>query len=190
MGLLGAERPVIVNTEIGPDAIRYQGTRHEPEMERTVRRYLDEGGCAGFVAGSDTHEGRPQARTAVLAHRLTRRDLFEALRERRMYAVTGARIELEFSINGAVMGGWITTRDAPEVRAHVKGTAPIANMQVIRNGGVLREASPGTREASLEFRDTAFPRRAYYYLRVVQQDADEKGNPSMAWSSPIWVVAK
>ncbi|MEW6356496.1 MAG: hypothetical protein AB1696_09230 [Planctomycetota bacterium] len=37
-----------------------------------------------------------------------------------------------------------------------------------------------------ELRALAF----YYYVRVTQQDTDEHGNPSHAWSSPIWVKRK
>jgi hypothetical protein len=34
---------------------------------------------------------------------------------------------------------------------------------------------------------TVWPLNSYYYLRVIQADKDEHGNPSHAWSSPIWV---
>lgn len=40
-----------------------------------------------------------------------------------------------------------------------------------------------------EFLDEAFCSESYYYVRVTQFDKDEHGNPSRAWSSPIWVTS-
>ncbi len=73
---------------------------YQLNWEQSVRMFLGTGGRTGFVGGSDTHEGKPAARTAVLAEALTREGLFEALRSRRNYAVTHARIVLDFRING------------------------------------------------------------------------------------------
>ena len=58
---------VIVNTEMWPDTMRYQGKTHDMNMERTVRAFLNKGGRTGFVGSTDTHESKPAAKTAVLA---------------------------------------------------------------------------------------------------------------------------
>ncbi len=181
---------IIANTEMLPDTMRYNGKTYSLLGEQTVRAFLDRGGRTGFVGGSDTHEGQPAARTAVFATELTREAIFDALRHRRNYAVSNARIELEFTIDGRWMGEEITVSDQPRVSVSIQGTARLAEVVVIRNGAVWkRETPPGLR---FEFRgqDHDFSGQAYYYVRVTQTDADAQGNPSRAWSSPIWVKAK
>lgn len=178
---------VIVNTEMGPDVNRYQGKTYQLNWEQSVRALLERGVRTGFVGGSDTHEGKPAARTAVLAEALTRAGLFEALRSRRNYAVTHARIVLDFRINGHYMGAEIVTRDKPQIAVAVTGTAPIAELEIIHDGSVLHRLTPGVPQVQFTYRDDSFRQSGYYYLRVLQSDADEEGNPSQAWSSPIWV---
>ena len=179
--------PVIANTEMLPDTMRYQGTNHPVRGEASGRAFLNRGGRTGFVGGSDTHEGHPSARTAVLATALTREAIFEALRHRRNYAVSHARIELDFTINGHWMGEEITVSNSPLLAVSVHGTARLAEVEIIRNGLVSHRVSPTGDDVRFTWPDDAFPGAAYYYVRVTQADADEQGNPSRAWSSPIWV---
>ncbi|MGZ8939072.1 MAG: CehA/McbA family metallohydrolase [Limisphaerales bacterium] len=182
--------PVIANTEMLPDSIAYQGTNYPVRGEASVRAFLNRGGRTGFVGGSDTHEGRPSARTAVLARALTRRAIFDALRHRRNYAVSHARMELEFKINGHWMGEEITVTGSPRLTVSVHGTTNLAVVEIIRNGVVCHRVSPAGKSLRFTWRDDAFSETAYYYVRVTQNDSDEHGNPSRAWSSPIWVKAR
>jgi hypothetical protein len=181
---------VIANTEMGPDTNRYKGKTYQLNWEQGLREFLDKGGKTGFVAGTDTHEGKPAARTAVLAERLTRQAIFEALRNRRNYAVTHARIALDFQINGHRMGEEIVTQEKPQIAVSVTGTTPIAEVAIIRDGSILKRLTPNERQVTYAYRDDSFQQSGYYYLRVVLSDADEHGNPSRAWSSPIWVTHK
>lgn len=178
---------VITNTEIRPDTLRYEGKTHQLDCERIVREFLNRGGKTGFVLGTDTHEGKPAARTAVLAERLTRTAIFDALRNRRNYAVSHARIVLDFQIHGHRMGEDFIPQDAPEIVVSVAGTAPLAEVAIIRDGAALHRIAPNNPQAEFTYRDDTFRQSSYYYLRVIQSDADEHGNPSYAWSSPIWV---
>lgn len=178
---------VIVNTEMWPDMVRYRGTNYPVRGEETVRAFLDQGGRTGFVAGTDTHEGKPQARTAVLVRKRTRQALFEALRHRRNYAVNHARIQLDFRIAGHLMGDEIEVEGPPRIVVEVKGTACLKEVVVLRNGKAIRAVHPQRTRARLKFEDHALEGSAYYYVRVTQSDQDEHGNHSRAWSSPIWV---
>jgi hypothetical protein len=81
---------VLANVEMLPNVVRHEGRRFRIGSQRVVRDFLRRGGRVGFVGGSDTHEGRPDARTAVLASEPSREGIFEALRARRCYAVTRA----------------------------------------------------------------------------------------------------
>lgn len=181
---------VIVNTEMGPDTNRYQGKTYQLNWEQAVCEYLNKGGKTGFVGGSDTHEGKPAARTAVLAEGLTRRALFEALRNRRNYVVTYARIVIDFRINGHRIGEEIATQENPRIAVSVLGTAPLAEVAIVRDGSVIKRLTPNQPRVDVVYSDDTFQQSSYYYLRVVQSDADEHGNPSRAWSSPIWVQRK
>ncbi|MDR7497761.1 MAG: DUF3604 domain-containing protein, partial [Armatimonadota bacterium] len=82
---------------------------------RHVRDALSRGYRLGFVAGGDMHSGQPgnpvlavgpyrtlrfkPGLTAVFADRLDEGAIFDAMRERRTYATTGARILVWFSVN-------------------------------------------------------------------------------------------
>lgn len=183
----GPNAGVIVNTEIMPDIVRYRGTNHAVNAEITVRDFLDHGGKTGLVGGSDTHDGAPAARTAVLARDLTREAIFDALRHRRNYAVSHARIGLDVRINGHFMGEDIETAGAPDLVVEVEGTDRIEELLIIRDGKPLHRLRPGTRSFRFAQKDETFSASSYYFVRVTQADADEHGNPSRAWSSPIWV---
>ncbi|MBI5833278.1 MAG: CehA/McbA family metallohydrolase [Armatimonadetes bacterium] len=178
---------VIANTEMGADTVHYGGKTYELGWERLLRGFLARGGRTGFVKGTDTHEGKPAARTAVLAGELTRAALFEALASRRTYAVSYSRIGLDLRINGHAMGEEMTINGKPRIAASVAGTALLADAAVIRDGQVLRRLKLDGSRATLAFTDESFDGAAYYYLRVVQADQDDNLDPSYAWSSPIWV---
>ena len=181
---------VIVNTEMGPDRMYYEGKEYNLNWETLVRAFLNRGGKTGFVGGTDTHEGQPAARTTVLARELTRPAIFEALRHRRNYVITHARIILDFRINGHVMGEEIEIEGKPRIVARVQGTDQIEEVVLVRDGAILHTLRPGTPATQLEYEDNAFGGSSYYYLRVTQADKDRHGNPSRAWSSPIWVKTK
>ena len=185
-----AHAAIIANTEIGPDRLRYDQRDYETRTEQAVVEYLCGGGRTGFVAGSDTHEGHPSAHTAVLARALTADDLFDALRSRRTYAVTHARIGLDFRINGHRMGEQFETGTPPRLSIRVRGTAPLSEVVVFRDGDPLVEFYPEGTDADLNYTDEAGGPTNFYYVRVTQADTDEQGNPSRAWSSPIWVTRR
>ncbi|KAB2921922.1 MAG: DUF3604 domain-containing protein [Bacteroidetes bacterium] len=146
---------------------------------------LNRGRIFGFTGASDDHSGRPGSRglTAVFADSLTRDQIFDAVRNRKVYATTGARILLSFECDETMMGGVLyrPTSNYFTFRFDITGTDYLTKVEVVKNGSVFRQWSP--KEAA-EFasavtdRDTA---RAYYYLRVTQR------NGHMAWSSPIFV---
>jgi len=183
-----ASASVIVNSEILPDTMRWEARQYTARSEQTLREFLRTGGRTGFVSSSDTHEGKPAARTAVLATALTRTAIFEALRHRRNYAVSHAPIVLDVRIDGHFMGEEIAIIGVPRIAVEVHGTDAIEEVIIVRDGVVIHSVHPEARNVKFEYADTAFGGRSYYYVRVIQQDMDEYGNRSRAWSSPIWVT--
>ena len=97
----------------------------------------------GVVASSDSHAGHPggfgDGRMAVLARSLTRDDIWEAIRSRRVYATTGANILLDFRINGAYMGEAVADGESPRrmIEVAVEGMNQIDYVELIKNGATL-----------------------------------------------------
>ncbi len=165
----------------------------------------------GVIGGSDGHNlfgDRIQGLTGVYATELTRAALFEALRKRHVYATTGAPIELDFRVNGRLMGSEIEAVTGPVIEAEVRGTRKLLAVEVVKycaSDGpefrtVHRAALNGSR-AKLWWRDPEFRGDSLYYLRVTQEvepalaekyrSAKENPFPTeMAWSSPVWVDEK
>lgn len=92
---------------------------------------LEMGHQVDVVCNSDGHKGRPGAEgpgtgqfgihgglTCVLAEDLSREALFNAIKSRRCYGTTGARIHLEFTINGHHMGEVFSTSKIVDVYAN------------------------------------------------------------------------
>ena len=78
------------------------------ESGQTVLSALERGCRVGFIASTDEHVGYPGAYRfglmAAYAADLSREAIWDALRNRRTYAVTGDRIRLDFRIDNHPMG--------------------------------------------------------------------------------------
>ena len=112
----------------------------------TFQHFLAQGHRLGVVASTDDHLGYPGAyhegKAAVLAPELTREGIFDALRSRRTYGVTGDRILVDFRLNGNVMGSELPfTRDR-ELSASVAGWHQLDRVEVVKNGRVLHRDFP------------------------------------------------
>ena len=104
--------------------------------EGTAACGLELGKRFGFIAGTDHHAGYPghyrHGRTGLYAEELTRKSLWDALKARRCYAVTGDRIALRF--HDAWMGDEATDAGTRQIRFSVTGSDSIAKVEVIKNG--------------------------------------------------------
>lgn len=176
----------------------------ENKRGMSINDILDTGAKVGVTGGGDCHEGRagfsqedPDRQgliphtfginiryrcgmTAAIMPELTRKALIYALRNRRTYATTGARILLDFTLSGHPMGSIVREREAV-IRVTVHAVNEINAIEIIRNGDVVFRSETGRLDAELEWTDPSPPpRQNYYYIRIVQFDRE------MAWSSPIW----
>jgi len=173
-------------------------------FEELAYSILDKGARIGFTGGGDCHEGRcgfsvedPDGQgetahtfapglkyrcglTGALMPRLARTELLQAIRSRRTYATTGARILLDFKISDASMGEELIAEASPQIMAVMHACAPIQAIDVIKNGKVVHSLRDMPEDCSFSWKD-ASGAAGWYVLRITQID-DEK-----AWSSPIWV---
>ncbi len=105
---------------------------------------LDHGLRLGCVGSTDDHLGFPGAwgegLAAVLAGELTREAIFAAIRARRCYAVSGDRIEIDFTLNGHPMGSELPATDVREIAVSVRGWDEISMVELLRRGEPIARA--------------------------------------------------
>lgn len=189
----------------------WEGRRQVPghQYQDALRR----GYRMGVMAASDTHHMVPGegGLTAILAERLDRNSLFEAVRARRIYATTGHKIVLELAVNGEPMGSELAGTEDLRLVVRVEGTDAIDRVEVVRDlvdtfAVVRLEQSPSgpdglfyvysptdearlevgdTRRLEVRFRDQLADDEVHsYYVRVTQADGQQ------AWSSPVWATRR
>ena len=111
----------------------------------TVQDGLNRGYKFGIIVSGDNHNDYPgvwgNGLMAAFATDLTRESLWEAFKKRRVYGVTGDRIELYFAINGHIMGEIFNSREPADIRVEVKGSHAIDRIEIISNGEILRTYS-------------------------------------------------
>ncbi len=196
----------------------YDWSRHNPELEPAVEIYsqwvpdndrlsaqdtetnpsgvqhaLALGYHLGIVAGSDSHTGmggRTGGLAAILADRLDRTAILEALRERRSFGTSGQRILLDWRTADAAAGQVSPSTTGPvtfEAAAH--GTGPLDRLEIVRGwagapvplAAVAAFPASGREDVEIAWQEPNRLQDAFYYLRVFQRDGGR------AWSSPIWV---
>jgi len=112
----------------------------------TLQHFLANGYRLGVIASTDDHLGYPGAYreglTAVLATELTREKIFDALRNRRTYAVTGDRIRMDFRLNGRLMGQEMPYIRERELTVNVTGWDQVDRVEILKNNRVLHRNFP------------------------------------------------
>ena len=120
--------------------------------KHTLQYYLKQGHRLGVIASSDDHLGFPggyrEGLAAVKATDLSREALFDALRNRRTYAVTGDRIGLDFTLNGHMMGQELPYARERELKIAVQGWDQVDRIEVLKNNRVIHRDFPMDRAPS------------------------------------------
>lgn len=173
------------------------------DPDNTVMGALRKGLRLGFVAGSDGHAGRAGGsakeplpywggQVCVWADELTRAGIMEALHARRTYAVTGKRIILKMTVNGAEMGAEIPMTDRAEIRIEAIAPAPIREIQLVKNTRLCKTFAAGSTgpeytvaadgcRAEIAYDEPVTQENTFYHCRVVLEDG------SLAVCSPVWI---
>lgn len=123
------------------------GPRHE---KSTAQYGWAQGHVFGVVGSTDHHNAMPGSygygRMGVWAASLSRDAIWEAIQQRRTYALTGDRIELAFALNDEPMGGVTPATDARDIEVAVRGGSAIDYVDVLHNNQLIH-------------RETVFPKR-------------------------------
>jgi len=182
----------------------YAGQASDRHKGFSVQDALKLGYRLGFIASSDGHDGNPgnaqwsnkqphikhllgSGLVAIIARELNRDSIFEALYNRRCYATTGARIVLDFRVNGEPMGREIVQKKKKDrclIEAFVSGPVKLSKLEILWNNKVIYTHLCESFQEKVSLEDNNFLANdmSYYYLRIQQMDGE------MAWSSPIWIL--
>ena len=166
-----------------------EGTVHQAGYFPSYQYYtkaLDKGWHLAPTNNQDNHLGHwgdsNTARTVILATELTEASLYDAMRNRRVYATEDNDLSIIYTLNDLIMG---TISDSDAATATIKvqisdPTDPIGStVEVIVNGGVV--AASATTSAQNEVITFSIPNNyTYYYIRIVQPDTDT------AVTAPVW----
>ena len=152
---------------------------------------LDQGWHVAPTNNQDNHKGRwgnaNDARDVILTNDFSEQGIYDAIRQRRVYATEDKNLSLTYTLNGEVMGTIIEDLD-PSEKIHLAVTIydpdeddSTAKVEVIANSGTVaytwddpEALAEGSLEADLD------PQYTYYYIRVTQAD----GN--LAVTAPVW----
>jgi hypothetical protein len=115
----------------------------------SMRAGLAAGHRFGVIGSTDHHAAHPgshdHGRLGVWANELSRDGIWRALDARRTWALTGDRIELAFSLNGAPMGAELPSTAERAIDVAVRAGGAIDYVEVVKNGvGVARRDGLGT----------------------------------------------
>ena len=174
-------------SEVGDKAIELMEVRG-PEEEQAFIRALKLGWHIAPDGSDDTHSpnwGNCGRWTGMLAPALSKRCIWDALKNRHVYSTLDRNCQLGFTLNGAVMG---TILDEPVKAVDVAVVVEdadagdtIAKIELFEDGAVVETAEPG--KSRCEWKTTRKPQPGahYYFVKVTQ------GDGNLLWSAPVWV---
>ena len=159
-----------------------------PSYEQYIMA-LDKGWHVAPTNNQDNHKGRwgnaNDARDVILTDDFSESGIYAALRARRMYATEDKNLELDYTVNGNMMGSII---DVPEkLNFEISFNDPdrtdsIAKVELVVNSGKVAytwDSAADLTKGSVSVE--LAPEYTYYFVRVTEAD----GN--LAVTAPVWV---
>ena len=111
----------------------------------SIRCGLRKGLVFGFSGGTDHHSAHPgsygHGMTGLWSASGSRADIWEGLNQRRMFALTGDRMDLRFTVNGHPMGDLIPVTDSYECAFEIRAGGAIDCVDILRDGDLVRRFS-------------------------------------------------
>ena len=160
-----------------------------PSYEQYIMA-LDKGWHVAPTNNQDNHKGKwgnaNDARDVILTDDFSQEGLYEAIRNYRVYATEDKNLEINYTLNGQMLGSIIS--DVPEeVAINVSVYDPdasdsISKVEVVVNSGAVAYTWDNPTElATGELSCTIPASYSYYFIRVTQGDGD------LAVTAPVWV---
>ena len=160
-----------------------------PSYEQYIMA-LDKGWHVAPTNNQDNHKGKwgnaNDARDVILTDDFSEEGIYEAIRNYRVYATEDKNLEINYTLNGQMLGSIIS--DVPKnVTINVSAYDPdasdsISKVEVMVNSGAVAYTWDNPTElASGELECTIPASYSYYFIRVTQGDGD------LAVTAPVWV---
>lgn len=115
------------------------------DWESTIQYGLQQGHVIGFSGGTDHHSAHPgsygHGMTGLWAASGNREDVWEALLQRRMFALTGDRMDLRFQVNGTPMGSVIDAEEQRKIELALQAGGAIDCVDILRDGVLVKRFS-------------------------------------------------
>ncbi|MCD8147796.1 MAG: CehA/McbA family metallohydrolase, partial [Clostridiales bacterium] len=179
---------LITLIEVGNGEGAIGSSSYFPSYEYYTRA-LDKGWHIAPTNNQDNHKGlwgdANTARSVVLADNLTEDDIYDAMRNYRVYATEDNDLSIYYTLDGNIMGTILSESDVDDtVTLSVKLSDPtddsLGTVSVIVNGGyVLASQTVSGSEDTVTFNVSSD--YSYYYIKVVEADGD------IAVTAPVWV---
>lgn len=159
-----------------------------PSYEQYIMA-LDKGWHVAPTNNQDNHKGRwgnaNDARDVILTDDFTEDGIYAALRARRMYATEDKNLDLDYTVNGNMMGSIIDVPEKLNFEISFNDPDPtdsIAKVELVVNSGKVAytwdsAADLAKGSVSVELA----PEYTYYFVRVTEGDGD------LAVTAPVWV---
>ena len=159
-----------------------------PSYEQYIMA-LDKGWHVAPTNNQDNHKGRwgnaNDARDVILTDDFSENGIYKAIQNRRMYATEDKNLEIDYTVNGNMMGSIIDVPEKLDFEISFNDpdrTDSIAKVELVVNSGKVAytwnsaaDLTKGSVSVTLD------PEYSYYFVRVTEGDGD------LAVTAPVWV---
>ncbi len=138
------------------------------DWQSTIHYGLKQGHVFGFSGGTDHHSAHPgsygHGMTGLWAESGNREDVWDALLKRRMFALTGDRMDLQFMVNGMPMGSEIAATEKRRIEFALQAGGAIDCVDILRDGELVKRFSQYEIERSDGRKDDLIHTKIYLEL--------------------------
>lgn len=183
-----ANDALITTIEVGNGEGAIGSSGYFPSYEYYTRA-LDKGWHVAPTNNQDNHKGKwgsaNTARSVVLADSLTQDNIYDAMRNYRVYATEDNDLSIYYTLDSYIMGTTLDkdmVGDTVELNVELSDPtdAKLGKVEVIANGGLsIASKTVDTAEATVNFEVPSS--YSYYYIKVTEADGD------IAVTAPVWV---
>jgi len=165
--------------------IEYSNADWDKTYLDSYMKALNAGWLVAPSANSDTHKGKwlvgCDNRTVVLAKSLSRSNIFDAIRNRRVYATEDKNLRISYTVNGEVMGRILSNPSSLKFNVSVNSPSgnKIEKLELYADGKLRSSKNYSSTSASWSF--TLTPSYGYYFIKVNLKDG------KTAVTAPIWI---
>ena len=137
----------------------------------------------GIITSSD-HGSTHISYAMVYTDNPSRQGILDAIRKRHTYGAMD-NIILDVHMGEHFMGDEFPLSAPEPLKIRVRGTRPVARVDIIKDSKVIYSTTPNKPAVEFEYTDKAsVSGKHYYYVRVQQDDQ------TLAWSSPMFINYK